>query len=402
MKEQLTYLQSLFSLDEQAQLYLVGGCVRDHLLGKTAHDLDLVTTLSEESLRLAGFCRVQGKTTVPVWFRHQSAIGTIEITVLGQGIPLADDLYRRDFTCNAIAMQLNGELIDPLDGQLDLQRRQLRVCSNASFQDDPLRLFRALRFASDGWLIDPATETLIREQDWTAELELLPVERFSREMIRALAYRHPELFFQGMVEFGIGRHWLPELFQMPQVPAGPLQYHPEGDLFRHSIQVMQRVVIQTDDPLARFCGLFHDIGKLVTDPMYYPRHHGHDQAGYAPALKLCQRLRLPTAWSQALAWTARLHTKANNWDELRRSTRMKLASQAIHAGIEQILPQVSAADKQGNGVMTGWDMVLQVCRLNSAELGIAQELLDVMQPSKRGDFLLQKRVELLAADTVDE
>jgi tRNA nucleotidyltransferase (CCA-adding enzyme) len=401
MKDRLPPLQSLFSLEEQTQLYLVGGCVRDCLQGKTPNDLDLVTTLPEKELELAGFHRVQGKTTVPVWFRHQADVGSIEISLLEKGMSLADDLRRRDFTVNAIAMSLTGELIDPLNGQADLQCHLLRVCSNTSFQDDPLRLFRALRFESDGWSIDPATNALIRQQNWTAKLEPLPVERFSREMVRALSYKYPELFFQRMLEFEIGRHWLPELFQMPQVPAGSLQYHPEGDLFSHSIQVMQRLATLSDDPLVRFCGLFHDIGKLTTDPACYPRHHGHDQAGYAPSLQLCQRLKLPTVWAQALAWTARLHTKANNWDELRRSTRINLASQAIKAGIAQILPKVSAADKQGRGGMAGWDMVLQVCRMGSAELGIDQRQLEAIQPLKRGEFLLQKRVELLAADTVE-
>lgn len=399
MKDRLTCLQSLFTRAEQEQLYLVGGSVRDHLLGGMPDDLDLVTTLPEESLRLAGFHRVQGKTTVPIWFQHQAGFGTVEITVLEEGRDLVDDLRRRDFSCNAIAMQLTGELIDPLDGLADLQRRLLRVCSAASFQDDPIRLFRALRFASDGWSIDPATAALIRQRDWADDLASLPVERFSREMIKALSCSAPERFFQLMQECAIGRHWLPELFQMPQVPAGPLQYHPEGDLFSHAIQVMQRVAALTGDPLARFCGLFHDIGKLSTDPACHPRHHGHDQAGYAPALQLCQRLKLPGSWSRALAWSARLHTRANNWDELRRSTRIKLADQAIKAGIERILPQVSAADKQGTGVMAGWERVLEIARMGSAELGIDQEQLEAMPPLRRGNFLLQKRVELLATGT---
>jgi len=395
MKDQLSCLKSLFKLDDQEQLYLVGGCVRDHLSGIMPHDLDLIAMLPEETLQLAGFRPVQGKTTIPIWFRQQPECGTIEITVLAKGTPLADDLSRRDFTVNSIAMKLSGKLFDPLDGQTDLQHRLLRASSDTSFFDDPLRLFRMLRFEADGWQVEPTTEALIRQQDWTAELTTIPVERFSREMAKALFGRQPERFFQRMLELNIGRHWLPELFQMSLVPAGPLRYHPEGDLFSHSIQVMQRVAVESDDALARFCGLFHDIGKLVTDSTYYPKHHGHDEAGFKPALQLCQRLKLSAAWSQALAWTARLHTKANNWHELRRSTRIHLATQAIKAGIEQILPLVSAADKQYTGGMERWNTVLQVCQMGSAELGIDQGQLEAMQPLKRGDYLLQKRVEWL-------
>ena len=396
MKDRLSCLQSLFTLNDQEQLYLVGGCVRDHLLGVMPHDLDLIVTLPEETLKQAGFQLVQSKTTIPVWFLYQPGVGIIELTVLEKGTSLTDDLYRRDFTVNSIAMKLSGELIDPLGGQTDLQHRLLRASSNTIFHDDPLRLFRTLRFESDGWRVDSATEALIRQQDWTVELESIPVERFSREMLKALSGSQPERFFQRMLELNIGRHWLPELFLMPQVPAGPLLYHPEGDLLNHSIQIMKRVASETDSALARFCGMFHDIGKLATKPAYYPRHHGHDEAGFKPALQLCQRLKLSAAWAQALTWTARLHTKANNWNDLRRSTRIHLATQAIKAGIEQILPLVSAADKQGTDVMDGWNTVLQVCHMGSAELGIEQEQLEAMQPAKRGDFLLQKRVEWLA------
>lgn len=198
-----------------------------------------------------------------------------------------------------------------------------------------------------------------------------------------------------MLEHQVGAYYLPELFKMPEVPAGPLQYHPEGDLCTHSLQVMQRVAANTTDPLARFCGLFHDLGKLTTNPKLYPKHHGHDEAGFKPAQRLCERLRLPASWQQALAWTCRLHTKANNWDELRTSTKIRLATQAIKAGITEILPLVSAADKPDGSCMLGWDLAIKVVAMTTAELDIDQEAFLQMPVQHRADHILHKRVQKL-------
>ena len=388
---------SLFPLHLHHRLWLVGGCVRDCLLELPHRDLDLIADLPEETLEQQGFQRVEGRSVLPVFFRHVPGLGNMEIVPLPEGMAIADELRRRDFTVNALAMDLAGQLIDPLDGQSDIQQRNLRACSGRTFDDDPIRLFRALRFEAEGWRMTGATEELIRCRGWAPQLSAMPVERFSREMVKALSADTPERFFLRMLEFNLGKHWLPELFRMPQVPAGPLQYHPEGDLLTHSIQVMQRTASQTAAPLARFCGLFHDIGKLASDPALYPRHHGHDMAGFEPAGKLCDRLRLPAAWGKAAAWTARLHTKANNWHELRDATRIRLASQADRAGIEQILPLVSAADKQGKGTMEGWEETLLVCRMNSADLAIDPDRLAALKPAQRSDHILQRQIARLAA-----
>lgn len=390
-------VHSLFPARLHPRIMLVGGCVRDCLLGLPHRDLDLIADLPEETLDQLGFHRVEGRSTLPIRFRHIPGLGNVEIVPLPEGMSLTDELCRRDFTVNALAMDLTGRLIDPLGGEADIRQRSLQACSAGTFDDDPVRLFRALRFEAEGWIMTAETEGLIHAREWSSRLAAMPVERFSREMVKALSADEPERFFLRMVELGIGRHWLEELFLMQDVPAGPLQYHPEGDLLTHSIQVLQRTADQTADPLARFCGLFHDIGKLATDPALYPRHHGHDLAGFEPAGAMCSRLRLPAAWGTAAAWTARLHTKANNWHELRDATRLRLAAQADRAGIERILPLVSAADTQGTGHMDGWEEALQICRMSSTELGVDPERLAALKPAQRGDHILQRQIALLAA-----
>lgn len=399
MNDSCTILQSIFPPESHGSLYFVGGTVRDLLLGRQGNDLDLIATaLPHGIMHELGFSPVQGRTTTPIWFRHLPGVGNVELTMLPEGCSLADDLRRRDFTVNAIAMTLAGELLDPLDGRSDLKLRLLRCCSSESFRDDPLRIFRGFRFEADGWHMQPETEALIRCQDWHHELKAIPVERFSREMVKALAAQDPERFLRRMLDLGVGGHWLPELFRMPQVPAGPLEHHPEGDLLTHSLQVLQRVAEQTQEPLARFCGLFHDIGKLSTDPALYPRHHGHDKGGFEPAQQLCERLKLPAAWGRALAWTARLHTNLNLWNELRDATRIRTAWQAVKGGIAGILPLVSAADKPGNCVPDGWCRAVEIATMNTEALGVDAERLATLTAEQRGEYLLQRRIDLLRAN----
>jgi tRNA nucleotidyltransferase (CCA-adding enzyme) len=182
---------------------------------------------------------------------------------------------------------------------------------------------------------------------------------------------------------------------MPLVPAGPEEHHPEGDLLTHSMQVMGRVAERTGEPLARFCALFHDIGKLATDPALYPKHHGHDEAGFDLGRPFCDRLRLPATYRNSLAWTSRLHGTLNRWPELRGSTRVRTAEQALKAGIAGILPLVATADKP-NGLKTDeWKMAVRVAVMTTAELGVDMERIEAMPEDKRPAFILQRRVEVL-------
>ena len=397
MNTSIATLKGLFPTARHRCILLVGGSVRDHLLGQEASDVDLVVSLDETELSACGFRRLEPRSIAPIWFSHNQAFGSIEVTQLPDlDTALVKDLARRDFTVNAMAMTLDGEIIDPLGGRRSLEQRRLEACSPRSFSDDPLRIFRAFRFESDGWMLMPESEALIREQDWQQPLSLLPVERFSREMLKALGAAQPERFFARMLQFNVGRGYLPELFAMPAIPAGPLQHHPEGDLFSHAIQVLQRVAGHTHNPLARFCAFFHDIGKLATAPALYPRHHGHEDAGFDMARSLCERLRLPSGYRTALAWTSKLHGLLNRWSELRDSTRLKTAQQTLKARIGEILPLVSAADKPGGlFAWQEWEQAVRVAAMTTADLGIDDNRLEGMAPGKRSGFILQERIARL-------
>lgn len=395
MKDLLTSLQGLFPESCHERIFLVGGSVRDFLLNKVSDDIDLVAALPYEMLHKCGFRLVEGKTTAPIWFRYDSNLGKIEIIQLEDDASLDDDLLRRDFTINAIAMRLSGEVYDPLHGQSDLRNSLLRACSEGTFLDDPLRIFRAFRFEAAGWQMTTETKDLMRREDWTLQLQSIPVERFSRELLKALDAKEPERFFQRMLDFNVGKDWLPELFLMSHVPAGPLEHHPEGDLYTHSLQVLQRATSISDDPLTRFCAFFHDIGKLVTDPALYPKHHGHEDSGFDLALAFCNRLCLSAPHRKALSWTSRLHTRLNKWEELRDSTKIKMAEHAAKAGIAAILPIVAMADKPDTAVPKGWERALKVAAMTTAELEIDVERLTAMPVRNRAAFILQRRIEML-------
>jgi tRNA nucleotidyltransferase (CCA-adding enzyme) len=388
-------LTDIFPLSCHNRVVLAGGIVRDILTGKESHDIDLIAALSHDELLELGFRLVEASSSAAIYFKYHHTFGKIEVTRINSMAELEQDLLRRDFTINAMAMTLTGEQIDPLGGEADVLAGLLNACSKESFTGDPLRIFRAFRFEAGDWRISSDTAALIREQSWSTQFSSMPVERFSNEMMKAMGKRRPELFFERMIEFSVGIEFLPELFRMPHIPAGPLEHHPEGDLLTHSVQVLQRVAARTDDPLTRFCAFFHDLGKLATNPALYPKHHGHDESGFKMADYFCNRLCLPANYRKALAYISRLHGKANKWDELRDSTKIRMAEQAIKAGVVEILPLISAADKSGNQPIAGWEDAVRVAALSTRELGIDQEKLEAMPIANRPSHILQRRIELL-------
>ena len=386
----------------------MGGTVRDFLSDRSSQDIDLVAALTAEQLENLAFCRVRPKSGVPIFFRCHDSLGKIEVTTIDAPTDLEADLHRRDVTANAMALSLTGVFFDPLDGYAALRARELRPCGPSALVSDPLRIFRLFRFEAAGWRMTPHAEDLIREREWGDQLSRVPVERFSGELLKALAEDDPAWFFRRMIEFGVGREFLPELFLMREIPAGPVAYHPEGDLFTHSLQALERVCLMTGDVVIRFCALFHDLGKLETAPELYPKHHGHDEAGFRLSRPFCDRLALPAALRSSLGWVNRLHTTAGRWEELRSSTKIKLAETAVRGGVADILPLVVAADKPGGAGMPGWENAVRIARLPTAALGIDPRLLAdfpvdgvvPLQPRQRPALVRQKRVELFRSQVI--
>lgn len=317
-------------------IYEVGGCVRDRLLGVEKADRDwVVVGSSAEEMEQLGYRRV-GKD-FPVYLHphthEEYALARTERKT-GQGyygfsidasaaITLEEDLSRRDLTINAMARAGDGTVIDPYGGREDLAAGILRHVSPA-FVEDPLRVLRVARFAARlDFSVAPETNALMREIAQSGELLSLAPERVFSELDRALNEPYPARFLLTLRDCGALAELFPEIDRLFGVPQPP-KYHPEIDTGEHICLALQRAAAVGANPVVRFAVLVHDLGKGTTDPDVLPSHRGHEERGVALVEDFCRRLRVPKAYrGVALAVTA-YHLKVHLARELRPSTLLRL------------------------------------------------------------------------------
>jgi tRNA nucleotidyltransferase (CCA-adding enzyme) len=322
------------------RIYLVGGAVRDELLGLPARERDwVVVGARPEELLARGFKPV-GKD-FPVFLHPQSgeeyALARTERktgpgyrgfeTLFSPDVTLEQDLERRDLTINAIAKDPDsGTLIDPFDGQRDLRDRTLRHVSPA-FVEDPVRVLRVARFAARfaplGFTVAPATLDVMREFAARGELDALVSERVWQETQRALEMPAPARFFEVLREANALRAIFPELHALFGVPQ-PERWHPEIDTGVHTLMVLEQATKLSSDPVVRFAALTHDLGKGTTPPEEWPRHVAHEERGVDLVNGLCDRLRIPTAYRELAVLVSRYHLEAHRVEELRTATLLDL------------------------------------------------------------------------------
>ncbi len=324
------------------EIYLVGGAVRDSLLGLPVRERDYVVVgaipADIETMLAQGYSQV-GKD-FPVFLhprtKEEYALARTErksapgyhgfVVHAAPDVTLEDDLARRDLTINAIAQAADGTLIDPYGGTRDLQARLLRHVSPA-FVEDPVRLLRvarfAARFASLGFRVANETLDLMRRMVENGEVDALVPERVWQEIVKALATDHPARFFEVLRETGALARLLPELDALFGVPQ-PAQHHPEIDTGVHSLMVLQQAVRLGADTPTRLAALLHDLGKGVTPPELWPHHYGHERRGAHLVERMAERLRMPAHDRDLAIMTARWHTHAHKAFELRPSTLLKL------------------------------------------------------------------------------
>ena len=303
------------------RLYVVGGAVRDALLGLPASDRDWVAVGStpEEMLAL-GYTPVgkdfpvfiqpgSGEEVALARTERKSGRGYQGFTVFASPeVTLEQDLLRRDLTINAIAQAADGSLIDPCGGQADIAARVLRHVSPA-FVEDPVRLLRLARLAArfPDFSVAPETMALLREMVDNGEVDALVPERVWQELSRGLMAREPGRMFEVLRACGALKRLLPELDRLWGVPQPP-QHHPEVDTGVHVLLVLQQCA-RIDAPLAvRWACLCHDLGKGTTAPEAWPRHIGHEGRSAKLARTLAERLRVPTDCRELAEVVAREHT----------------------------------------------------------------------------------------------
>ena len=319
------------------QIYVVGGAVRDALLGLPVKDRDYVVVgATPEAMLKLGY-RPVGKD-FPVFLHpdthEEYALARTErktapgyrgfVFHTAPDVTLEQDLVRRDLTINAIARADDGTLTDPFGGQRDIERRIFRHVSDA-FEEDPVRILRVARFAArfPDFTVAPETNALMRRMVEQGEVDALVAERVWQELSRGLMEQRPSRMLQVLRDCGALARVLPELDKLWGVPQ-PVQHHPEIDTGLHVEQVIDCAADAALELPVRFACLMHDLGKGATPPANWPAHHGHEGLGVKLVEQLCQRLRVPSECRDLAVMTAREHGNVCRAQILRPNTIVTL------------------------------------------------------------------------------
>ncbi|MFN2348121.1 MAG: multifunctional CCA addition/repair protein [Thioalkalivibrio sp.] len=318
--------------------YLVGGAVRDELLGLPVRERDwVVVGATVQQMLDLGYRQVGRDFPVflhPETHEEHALARTERKTAPGYRgfvvhaepeVTLDEDLLRRDLTINAMAKDDHGQIIDPFNGQSDLKARLLRHVSPA-FAEDPVRILRVARFAARfahlGFSVAKETRDLMQAMVDAGEVDALVPERVWQEMQRSLGEDSPGTFFQVLRDCGALGVLFPEIERLFGVPQPP-KYHPEIDTGVHTLMVLAQCARLSDDPVVRFAALTHDLGKGTTPADILPSHHGHEQRSVDLVHALCDRFRIPNAYRELAVAVARWHGHSHRALELRPETMLK-------------------------------------------------------------------------------
>jgi tRNA nucleotidyltransferase (CCA-adding enzyme) len=401
--------------------YLVGGAVRDRLLGLDGSDRDHVVVGASPEQMLAEGYKPVGKD-FPVFLHPQSgeeyALARTERKT-GPGyrgfafhadpdVTLEEDLGRRDFTINAIAEDESGVLVDPYGGAKDLQARVLRHVSPA-FAEDPVRILRGARFlarfAPLGFTVAAQTLELMRGMVANGEVDHLVAERVWQELQRALAEATPSACIGLLRDCGALARLLPEVDALFGVPQRA-EFHPEIDAGLHT-QMVCDMAAQLAPGNARigFAALTHDLGKALTPMDALPKHINHEHAGLAPLHAVCDRYKVPTDFRDLAVVCCREHLNIHRIDELRPETVHDLIARCDgfrQPGRIQELAVVCEADKRGRLGLEAqaYPQAEILLRLHRAAQAVSTSQLDLsgLAGPQIGEALRKARIVAIRAE----
>ncbi len=324
--------------EAQLRTYLVGGAVRDGLLGLAVKDRDHVVVGATPALMEGlGFFAVGRDFPVfhhPVTHEEyalarterKSGQGYKGFTVYAEtDVTLEQDLGRRDLTINAMAQDANGHVIDPHGGQDDLRAGVLRHVSPQAFVEDPVRVLRLARFAArfPDFTVAPKTLGLVRDMVASGEMQHLVAERVWQELSKGLMEGHPERMFEVLRETGALKELIPELDALWGVPQ-PAKHHPEVDTGVHIMMVLQQAARAGATLDVRLACLFHDLGKGITPKDMLPSHHGHEGDGVPLVQAACKRLKVPSPIRDLAMMVCKDHTLVHTCQVLRMGSLVDL------------------------------------------------------------------------------
>jgi tRNA nucleotidyltransferase (CCA-adding enzyme) len=330
----------LLALEDNMQIYCVGGAVRDELLGLKVIDKDFVVVGTTPQVMLDKGYKSVGKD-FPVFLHPKTheeyALARTERKIASgykgfavhtsPDVTLEQDLSRRDLTINAIAKDSAGKLIDPFNGQADIKSKTLRHVSEA-FAEDPVRILRAARFAArfTEFTIAPETMTLMRQMVAAGEVDALVSERVWQELSKGLMEQKPSRMFEVLRTCGALQKILPELDKLWGVPQPP-QHHPEIDTGVHVMMVIDYAAAQNFSLPVRFATLMHDLGKGTTSLDVLPRHIGHEVRSVQLVKEVCKRLRVPNNCKELGVIVAKFHGKLHQALKMKPSTLLEFLTE---------------------------------------------------------------------------
>ena len=317
--------------------YIVGGAVRDALLGMPVQDRDwVVVGATPEDMLAQGF-RPVGKD-FPVFLHPETqeeyALARTErktapgyrgfVFHTSPDVKLEDDLVRRDLTINAMARADDGSIVDPFGGQRDIAAKVFRHVSDA-FLEDPVRILRLARFAArfPDFTVALDTNAMMRKMVEQGEVDALVPERVWQEVARGLMEKKPSRMLAVLRGCGALARIMPELDALWGVPQ-PAAHHPEVDTGLHIELVIDYAAERGFELCVRFAALMHDLGKGATPPDAWPKHHGHEQLGLALIDAVCARLKVPNDCRELAIMTAREHGNVSRAEALRANTLVTL------------------------------------------------------------------------------
>jgi tRNA nucleotidyltransferase (CCA-adding enzyme) len=400
------------------QVYLVGGAVRDALLGLVVREKDWVVVggTREELLRLK--FREVGRD-FPVFLHPETheehALARLERKVapgyrgfaveFGPEVTLKEDLARRDLTINAIAQAADGALIDPFGGRRDLAEKVLRHVSPA-FVEDPVRVLRVARFAARfaplGFQVAPETLALMRAMVERHEVDALVPERVWQETEKALREPKAAEFFKVLRACGALQPIYPEIDALFGVPQ-PAQWHPEIDTGVHVLMVLEQAAALSAEPTVRFAALVHDLGKGTTPPREWPSHRGHEERSVALIEALAERLRLPAEYRELGVIVARYHGIVHRAFELKPKTILEFMERADAFRRPERFDQALLACEADSRGRAGLENVpypqreyLQAARAAAAAIKPSAQEIAELAGAKIAERVHQRRVQTIA------
>ncbi len=325
------------------QVYIVGGAVRDELLGLPVKDQDYVVVGSTAEQMIAAGYKPVGKDFPvflhPTTHEEYALARTERKTAAGYKgfavhaspeVTLEEDLARRDLTINSMAKSVgtesadkNGQIIDPFNGLADIQSKTLRHVSDA-FAEDPVRILRTARFAARfaDFTVAPETNQLMQQMVAAGEVDALVPERVWQELAKGLMEQKPSRMFEVLRDCGALQKILPELDRLWGVPQPP-QHHPEIDTGVHVMMVIDYAAQQNFSFPVRFAALMHDLGKGTTPADVLPRHIGHEIRSVDLLKDVCKRLRVPNDCKELAHIVAKFHGKLHQASKMRADTLLK-------------------------------------------------------------------------------